>query len=134
MKRWFRYPIPILMATLLAACGDAGDHEAVESAAPGAAPDVDPAQIMTGAQAYEQICANCHEQGVNGAPRTGDPDAWADRSPLWEAVLFEHARSGFLDMPAKGGVDALEYPIVTRAAEHMLAITFPDARPNSSPP
>jgi len=43
-------------------------------------------------------------------------------------VLFEHARSGYIDMPAKGGAEALEDNIVSKAAEYMLTETFPDAR------
>ena len=130
MKRWFL----VVAVVLLAACSDAGDRQVTEPVAPDAAPVADPGQIVSGVQAYEQVCASCHEDGTDGAPITGDPDTWADRSPLWEAVLFEHARSGWLDMPAKGGVETLDDTLVTRAAEHMLSITFPDARPNSSPP
>lgn len=82
---------------------------------------------LTGQQAYEQACASCHEEGLDGAPRTGDPEAWADRSMLWEAVLFEHAKKGYLEMPAKGGDETLRGTAVERAAEYMLTLTFPDA-------
>ncbi len=57
---------------------------------------------VTPAIAYEHACADCHETGKDNAPRTGDPDAWAGRSALWEAVLFEHAQKGYFDMPAHG--------------------------------
>ena len=82
---------------------------------------------LSGLEAYEQTCAGCHEEGLDGAPQTGDPDAWAGRSMLWEAVLFEHANSGYLDMPAKGGDPSLDDATVARAAEYMLSLTFPDA-------
>lgn len=82
---------------------------------------------LTGEQAYEQACAGCHEEGLDGAPRSGDPEAWADRSMLWEAVLFEHANKGYLAMPAKGGDQSLDDATVARAAEYMLTLTFPDA-------
>ena len=82
---------------------------------------------LTGQQAYEQSCASCHEEGLDGAPRTGDPAAWANRSMLWEAVLFEHAKKGYLEMPAKGGDESLPGATVERAAEYMLTLTYPDA-------
>jgi cytochrome c5 len=81
---------------------------------------------LSGEQAYEQVCAGCHEEGLEGAPRTGDQGAWAGRSWLWETVLFEHARSGFGDMPAKGGDESLDEDTVTKAAEHMMSLTYPD--------
>ena len=82
---------------------------------------------LTGQEAYEQACASCHDEGLDGAPQTGNADAWADRSMLWEAVLFEHANKGYFDMPAKGGDESLDDAAVARAAEHMLTLTFPDA-------
>lgn len=81
---------------------------------------------LTGKQAYDQLCAGCHEEGLNDAPRTADRDAWEGRSWLWEAVLFEHARRGYKDMPAKGGDATLDEATVTRAAEYMLLLTYPE--------
>lgn len=86
----------------------------------------DTAVALTGSEAYEQACASCHEDGVDGAPRTGDPAAWSGRSPLWEAVLIEHANKGYGKMPAKGGDATLDDAAVARAAEYMLTQTFPD--------
>ena len=57
----------------------------------------------SGAIAYQAVCADCHEKGLHGAPKTGDKDDWAGRSWLWEAVLFEHAIEGYKSMPPKGG-------------------------------
>ncbi|MDH3532329.1 MAG: hypothetical protein OEO82_05325, partial [Gammaproteobacteria bacterium] len=58
------------------------------------------------------------------------PEDWSGRSPLWEAVLFEHAKTGFLDMPAKGGNEALDDADVGKAAEYMLRSTFPEIPPD----
>ena len=90
----------------------------------------DTATPLTGQQAYEQACASCHDEGVDGAPRTGDPEAWADRSMLWEAVLFEHAKKGYLEMPARGGSPELPDLSVSQALEYMLLETFPDKLPD----
>ena len=76
--------------------------------------------------AYEHACADCHETGKNGAPRTGDTAAWAGRSSLWEAVLFEHAKSGYFDMPAHGLDGRFSDEEIAAAAQYMLEITHPD--------
>ena len=81
---------------------------------------------VTPRAAYEHACADCHETGKNGAPRTGDPAAWADRSALWEAVLFEHAQKGYFDMPAHGLDGRFSDEEVAAAAQYMLEITHPD--------
>jgi cytochrome c5 len=85
---------------------------------------------LTGVEAYEMACASCHELGLNGAPATGDVDAWSDRSALWEAVLFHHAKNGYLGMPSKGGKPELSDRSVAAAAEYMLLITYPDRLPD----
>lgn len=123
-----KHCLPLVALFAIAGCGTGDDRAAPAPQRSAEPPEVDSSAFLSGAAAYDQACARCHEDGVDGAPRTGEPQDWADRSPLWEAVLFEHARSGWLDMPAKGGVEALDDPTVTRAAEYMLSITFPDAK------
>lgn len=122
--------ILLLAVTLLAACGEAEDTVAPESVVATPAP-IQPGEILSGEQAYQRVCARCHDDGIDGAPRIGDTEAWATRSALWEANLFEHARSGYGDMPAKGGEASLDDHIVTKAAEYILTQTFPDAHPSN---
>lgn len=81
---------------------------------------------MSGEAAYNIVCAGCHETGVNGAPVTGDAEAWSDRSPLWQAVLSEHANKGYMKMPGKGSHPELPDRAVTAATEYMLLLTYPD--------
>jgi len=83
-------------------------------------------RLEDGRTAYTALCAKCHEQGIDGAPKTQDRESWAHRSSLWDAVLSEHAEKGYLGMPPKGGTpEASEYD-VNAAAEYMLTITHPD--------
>jgi cytochrome c5 len=82
--------------------------------------------LALGRDTYEQVCASCHDENTDGAPVTGDRDSWSNRSPLWAAVLFEHAKSGHLDMPAKGGHPELTERAVEAAGEYMLSETFPE--------
>jgi len=82
--------------------------------------------LSLGRDTYEQVCASCHDESKDGAPAIGDRDSWNNRSPLWSAVLFEHAKDGHLDMPAKGGQSDLAERAVEAAGEYMLSKTFPE--------
>jgi len=119
----------LAVAALFVACGQTGDDQRPSTSPAIAPPLADDTIQLTGKQAYDQVCAHCHEEGVDGAPRTGDREAWANRSWLWEAVLFEHAKNGYMSMPAKGGEDVLNDATVEKAAEYMLTKTFPDLIP-----
>lgn len=81
---------------------------------------------LSGQAAYEQYCASCHDTGEQGAPITGKHSDWTDRSKLWQAVLMDHAKSGYLDMPAKGGSPELSDKSVDRAVQYMLERTHQD--------
>lgn len=114
----------LLLLLVAAACGRTSDDAAVP------APPVETVPILSGAQAYQQVCADCHEEGLNGAPQTGNREDWEGRSQLWQSVLFEHAQDGYLKMPARGGESSLDDLEVTKAAEYMLSITYPETRRN----
>ena len=110
------------LAVLCTACKPVDtDSPAATSAGKADVPD-----HVTPAVAYEHACADCHETGKDNAPRTGDPEAWAGRSALWEAVLFEHAQKGYFDMPAHGRDGRFSDDEVAAAAQYMLEITHPD--------
>ena len=83
-------------------------------------------RLVDGRRVYTEVCSRCHDQGVDGAPVIGRTQDWAGRSNLWEAVLFEHAQSGYLGMPAKGGQQDLTDYDVGVAAEYMLTISHPE--------
>ena len=112
----------LTLAFVCAACQQA-DREAPAAAVTGE--QTIPVHVSPSV-AYEHACADCHETGKDGAPRTGDPAAWADRSALWEAVLFEHAEKGFFKMPAHGLDGRFSDEEVAAAAQYMLELTHPD--------
>jgi cytochrome c5 len=124
----------VVCGLCIAGCKENGAESAAEPAARmDATTSVDAATTeleIPGVEAYQLVCASCHETGLNGAPMTGDTDAWSGRSSHWEAVLFEHAKGGYMDMPAKGGKTELSDRSVVAAAEYMLSITYPDRPPN----
>lgn len=110
----------LLCSAVLAAC---------LQAEPPPAPPVVASRAELGSAAYQKACARCHELGVDGAPVTGRAADWAQRSRLWQAVLAEHARRGYLGMPAQAGGELSDQE-VQAAAEHMLAITHPGLPPD----
>ena len=83
-------------------------------------------QPVDGQAAYEAVCASCHREGIDGAPATGDASAWSGRSQLWMAVLSEHVKTGYLQMPARGGDEAMSDANIEAATEYMLLQTYPD--------
>ena len=83
-------------------------------------------RLEDGKQAYDRLCASCHETGVEGAPMTGRPADWEKRSDLWDGVLVEHAEKGYLNMPARGSAEHATDDDISVAAEYMLTITHPD--------
>jgi len=126
------------ITALLAACGPAdtgppappATPEPAAVAMPGddeqTATLADGAPGLPGQRIYEAVCAECHDRGADSAPQTGTPQDWSGRSDLWQAVLFEHANKGYLDMPAKGGEEGLTEADVAAAAEYMLNQSFPN--------
>ena len=82
--------------------------------------------LALGRETYEAACASCHDEGKDSSPTMGDRESWANRSPLWSAILIEHAKSGYLGMPSKGGQSELSDNAIQAAGEYMLSETFPE--------
>ena len=82
-------------------------------------------RLEYGRKVYDENCASCHDNGEKAAPVTGNTKDWEGRSNLWEAILFEHANAGYLEMPAKGGATSLTEYAVDAAAEYMLTVSQP---------
>lgn len=127
-RRWLTFSLTAALALALgivALPGTAHENEAVKA---------EDAEIVAwrerylelGKDVYEWACAACHSEGKDGAPRMGNRDDWSERSPLWSAILVEHAKQGYLDMPAKGGHNYLSDRAVAAAGEYMLGETFPE--------
>lgn len=83
-------------------------------------------RLALGKATYESACASCHDTGEQDAPVTGAREQWEGRSHMWQAVLFNHAKSGYLEMPARGGKTALSDESVEAATEYMLGVTYPE--------
>ncbi len=114
--------LPAVLVAINAGCQEQPRHEVGETPPP----EVHTTATLSGAEAYAQYCASCHTDGVDGAPRLGVIEDWGGRSQLWQAVLFEHAKAGYLSMPAKGGAAEAAEREVAAAAEYLLEETFGD--------
>jgi cytochrome c5 len=74
---------------------------------------------LTGEQVFNQVCKNCHEGGVAGAPKVGDKTAWAKVIAQGSPTTVDHALKGIRAMPAKGGNPDLDDLEVERAVVYM---------------
>lgn len=57
----------------------------------------------TGEETYKSTCANCHENGLAGAPKIGDKKAWGKLIKEGQVELTADGYNGVRAMPAKGG-------------------------------
>ncbi len=65
--------------------------------------DSGPATERTGEQVVKGQCVKCHQNGVNGAPRIGDRQAWLPRMKHGVDYLVRSAVHGHGGMPSRGG-------------------------------
>ena len=126
--RFFLLVSPLLLAACAHDNGQSPDSPATDEFS-----DLD-RLALNGEAAYSEFCAGCHETGMLGAPVAGDAMDWGARSRLWDAVLLDHAITGYLEMPARGGRMDLPDELVRAAAEYMLRMTFPDMPHDCNPP
>lgn len=106
---------------------DSGAPITVASTAPApaaAAASAAPVSSDPGEAAYNKVCFACHAQGIAGAPKQGDADAWAPRIAQGVDTLHKHAVEGFQGkagvMPAKGGAADLSDDDVKAAVDFMV--------------
>jgi cytochrome c5 len=78
-----------------------------------------PKAARSGEDVYNQVCKNCHEGGLAGAPKFGDKAAWAKVIAQGQSVAVGHAQNGIRAMPAKGGNPDLDNTEVERAVVFM---------------
>ncbi len=57
----------------------------------------------SGEQVVKAQCTKCHQEGLNGAPRIGDREAWTPRFSKGLDALVRSASGGHGGMPARGG-------------------------------
>jgi cytochrome c5 len=78
------------------------------------------AAAMDGRLIYAQSCAQCHANGLAGAPRPGDKAAWIQRLALGRDAMLTTVLTGKGAMPRKGGNASLSDAEAKAAADHLL--------------
>ncbi|MFZ9966098.1 MAG: c-type cytochrome [Steroidobacteraceae bacterium] len=77
-----------------------------------------------GPATYEAVCGTCHANGIGGAPKMGDRQAWSTRIAQGTDTLNKHAIEGYQGsagyMPAKGGRADLTDELVAQAVQYMV--------------
>jgi len=91
-----------------------------QTTAPAPAAEPMKAPAGGGAEVYQAHCASCHAEGVAGAPKTGDKDAWSAKIAAGMEQLVQNAINGIGSMPAKGGNPNLSDEEVRAAVEYMV--------------
>lgn len=77
------------------------------------------AQGLSGEQVYAQVCAACHAEGKDKAPKFGDRKMWAPLIKEGQSKLTADGWLGVRAMPPKGGKPDLALAEFSRAAAHM---------------
>ncbi len=88
---------------------------------PASKPAPKPLSLADGKHIYEtRTCHLCHENGTQGAPITGDKQAWAKRIAQNMDILYAHSIDGFNNMPERGAcVDCTDAEIMA-ATKYMV--------------
>ncbi len=81
------------------------------------------AMAADGKVIYAQTCAQCHANGVAGAPRTGDKAAWVQRLAVGRDTMLTTVLRGRGAMPPKGGNASLSDADAKSAMDYMLSQT-----------
>jgi cytochrome c5 len=85
---------------------------------------LDPGQhldLRQGKQVYKAACARCHDKGSDGAPKLSNPKAWNQASVHSFSAMEDHAKRGFLNMPAEGEHSVLKDEDLANATFYILS-------------
>ncbi len=80
----------------------------------------DMARERSGKQIVEMQCYRCHENGVGGAPKIGDRQAWIPRVSQGLDNVTRSAIRGHGGMPARGGMADVSDTELRNAIAYML--------------
>ena len=119
-----KYYLPAAALALLVmnGCSTGTDTEqASQTTAPATEASYD---LVEGAAIYEDNCATCHQEGIMGAPKTTDSEAWQERIAQGMPTLIEKSINGYTGakfmMPARGGNPELTDSEVANAVAWMV--------------
>ena len=86
-------------------------------------------KMREGKQVVDTVCAACHAEGKDGAPKIGDRAAWTPRLAKGLDALVDAAVNGHGGMPSRGGVSQLEREELRSAVLYMFNYGLPPVAP-----
>lgn len=126
-------PALVLLPTLLPGCGkneQTADIPSSSSASAEASPfdpmslQLETQDLLEGRMIWMDTCADCHLEGLGGAPVIANKEEWADRIAKGLEPLYSHALEGFWgdigEMPPRGGNEALTDEQVKLAVDFVI--------------
>jgi cytochrome c5 len=82
------------------------------------------ADAADGVSVYEKNCIACHGDGVAGAPKIGDAEAWKERLPkgleAMVTTVIEGVQGYSGAMPPRGGNPSLSDDQIRSAVQYMV--------------
>ena len=94
----------LALAALLGGCGPASDE-----------PD------HPGKAVYLRYCFSCHQAGVAGAPKLGDPKAWRRRLAQGRESMLDNVKRGMPPgMPPRGACPSCDDETLGAALDYMI--------------
>jgi cytochrome c5 len=70
---------------------------------------------------YDKICFACHAQGLAGAPKLGDKEAWGPRIKQGMSTLVQSVSQGKGAMPPKAGSPSLTDAELRAGVDYMVS-------------
>ena len=113
MKSKHLFLSPLLV--LLFACQESAAPSATVGGA-ASAPEPESGEVI-----YNRFCFSCHAAGIAGAPKTGSPEAWAERLTKGRAALLQSTIDGIMPgMPPMGLCAQCSEAELQAAIDYML--------------
>ena len=78
---------------------------------------------LSGKEVVDAVCAGCHANGEQGAPKIGDQKAWSKRTARGLSSLTQNALDGIRKMPPHGGRWELTDDEIRGAIVHMVNLS-----------
>jgi cytochrome c5 len=126
-------PTLVILSTSMQGCGQ--KQEMVDSPTSPSVPEesspfdpmslqLETRDLVEGRKIWIDTCADCHLEGLGGAPVIANKKDWKERINKGMETLYSHALEGFWgdvgEMPSKGGNEALTDKQVKLAVDFVI--------------
>ena len=82
-----------------------------------------------GKAVYLRYCFSCHQAGIAGAPRLGEPEEWVDRTAKGTSAMLANVKAGMAPgMPPRGACASCDDETLAAAVDYMVSELRRDRR------